>query len=64
MFNKLFSLFGHIRCVSLSTAGIRGLLSILEEEFEEDQNAHDAGIDAICEILQAHKSSAQSVNKS
>lgn len=60
MFNALFSIFNHIVPMNATTQGIENILEILESQYVKDGNAKDAAIDAIIQILEAHKTTSKS----
>lgn len=60
MFNKLFSLLstesGSLQVLSKTIGFVDEVLDHLEDAYSQDGNMYNASIDAICEILQEHKS--------
>ncbi len=56
MFNKLFANVEDISDFRSIVQNIEDLIQYFDEEFEKGTDARDAAIDAIVEILQAHKS--------
>lgn len=56
MFNKLFAAFGHYAPFGHAVEMINELLVHFESDYIKDNNAKDAAIDAVIEILQKHKS--------
>lgn len=59
MFNALFAFFGHANQMSTAICSVSDIIRTIENEYQKDGNAKDAAIDAICQILQAHKSTAK-----
>ena len=65
MWNTLFALFkSEISVTSLRDMAnaISSLMFILQKDYLKDGNARDAAIDAVCEILQSHKSNQNKVS--
>jgi hypothetical protein len=58
MFNALFAIFKHIIPMNTTTSALEDIISILESQYVKDGNAKDAAIDAIIQILEAHKTTA------
>ncbi len=55
MFNKLFNFCMSIGHFNEVVNNISFLLQKFDEDYTKDANARDAAIDALVEILQAHK---------
>ena len=58
MFNKLFALMGHITPFTTVINDIETLVANFMTNEGTDMSSKDAAIDAVIEIIQAHKSTA------
>ena len=56
MFNKLFANVENLSNFRRIVHNIEDLIEYFDEEFEKGTDARDAALDAIIEIIQAHKS--------
>jgi hypothetical protein len=63
MFNKLFASLGNISLFHTAISYLESLIADVIGNLEAGDSAKDAAIDAIIEILQAHKSTNQIVKK-
>jgi len=62
MWNTLYNLFKKEHCASSIrdiANEIGSLMFIVQKEYLKDENSRDIAIDAICEIIQTHKSNKQ-----
>ena len=55
MFNKLFTALGNVCSLQNVIGDITEMLEDMAHAYGHDNSAHNAAIDAIVEILQAHK---------
>ena len=60
MIEKLFSMFG-IHKIGLITGMASQIVRTFDQEFAKDQNAKNAAIDAIIDMLQKHKDQVASM---
>ena len=58
MFNKLFAACGNLFHFNGSVSLLANIVDHLESDYIKDGNARDAAIDAMCDILQSHKTTA------
>jgi len=63
MFNALFQACKSIFTFNKTSTQVAAIIEMLEKDYQKDGNAKDAAIDAIIEILQAHKTNANQVQK-
>lgn len=55
MFDKLFGALPNLTHFKSILQSVENVLMLVEEDYFKDQNIRNAAIDAITEILQAHK---------
>jgi hypothetical protein len=58
MFNKLFAACVNLFHFNHSIDLLANIIDHLESDYIKDGNAKDASIDAMCDILQSHKTTA------